>query len=211
LAIGEIVIQLMYGDTNLGWLEEGAARALTLAWSVCFFGADTVPKFHGFTPGTGYDAMQFARKAIGPGGIQPDHSNGEWDAVTAEIGVQLVKAAHFLRRPTTFDPGASDAAAWVASQSLGDMALQVYMNDASLTKLMPTQSQVRVLMKSMLTAMSADMYALCSGEVAVDKDMREAVGVGERSDIGSQASDGAEGTRPLDTQGIAAKGAAGGA
>jgi hypothetical protein len=144
LHIGQIVLELMTGETNLSWLEEGAARALTLAWSVGYFGGDTVPKIHGFTPRTGYDALQFAQRAIGPRGIQPGDCAGDGPCQrTAKIGAELIKAAHYLRRKTTFDTGTTEATEWVANKSLVEMAQFVFDHIRELPMQMQSQDQVR--------------------------------------------------------------------
>ena len=144
LHIGQIVLELMNGPTNLCWLEEGATRALTLAWSVGYFGGDTVPKIHGFTPRSGYDALMFAKDAIGPRGIRPGDAGGDGPSPhTAKVGTELIKAAHYLRRKTTFDTGAMDAATWVASKSLVELAQFVFDHNRDLPMQMQSHDQVR--------------------------------------------------------------------
>jgi len=140
IRIGDIVLAAMYDNsTHLSWLNEGVGRVLTLTFCVGFFGGDTVPKFHGFSPKTGLHAMVLAQAAIGSQGVQPGDIDTHNDSdVTVNIGTELVKAAHYLQRRSLYNTGAQEPAVWVAERTLAEIGQVVFENDGTPRLQVPT-------------------------------------------------------------------------
>ena len=151
LCIGEIVLALMYDDTTqLSWLDAGATRPLTLTFCVGLLGGDTVPKLFGFGPRSGLEALVFAQEAIGTRGILVgDFETENSSAITKRIAVEIIKATHYLKRPSLYDTGALDPAAWVKNATLLSIGQTVFENDATPRLQVSTESQISWLAMKM--------------------------------------------------------------
>jgi hypothetical protein len=91
-----------------------------------------VPKLFGFGPRSGLEALVFAQEAIGTRGILVgDFETENSSAITKQIAVEIIKATHYLKRPSLHDTGALDHAAWVKNATLLSIGQTVFENDAT--------------------------------------------------------------------------------
>ena len=141
LAVGHIAVQLCYGSNVLAFLPQGAGRALTFAYAATLFGGDTVEKIAGFTPSSAISALLFLanRLELPPGGHAELWPSEETLAATA----RLIIAAVYQKHRSWFSvQGAGDAPAWVASQSLDDVALTVFEHTRAARQQLLTADQI---------------------------------------------------------------------
>ena len=156
MAIGEIALDLCFGDSAMPWLAEGPSRALTLAFAATLFGGDTVEKISGFSPASGVDALLFLREHLS---LPPDgHDGPEVSEATITASMRLVLAAVYRKHKSLFAVSGSEADAnrWVAEQADDGPKWKSFALARYLDK---RQAKVQVLTTSQVEAQAAKAEA----------------------------------------------------
>jgi len=123
LWIGEITLAIMTEPCAIA-TPPGEQRVKTLVWCAAFFGGDTVPQIYGYTPRTGLAAL----KLLGDKLRLPQDGHGAMGVSeqTLRAAELLVKAAAYMRRPSTFLLGGRTPAEFVEQTTIEDVGFAVY-------------------------------------------------------------------------------------
>ena len=133
LSVGKIATVIMFGPaTEMQFLPEGAGRVLTAAYAMGFFGGDTIERLHGYASKAGLDALLFMQAHVGT--LATGYTGATVSGTTVSALENLLKGAAYLKHKSLFAVDAGDPAAWLAAQTLDEIAFVMYNENNRVAK-----------------------------------------------------------------------------
>ena len=131
--MGKIATVIMFGPaTEMQFLPEGAGRVLTAAYAMGFFGGDTIERLHGYASKAGLDALLFMQAHVGT--LATGYTGATVSGTTVSALENLLKGAAYLKHKSLFAVDAGDPAAWLAAQTLDEIAFVMYNENNRVAK-----------------------------------------------------------------------------